>query len=148
MSKKRSQKRIILLYCEWENEKTCATYFKCRYSSNIRIMDGHGGSPKRTVELAIQEKEWFDKIFVWIDTDRPEFSVAEDLAKKYNVCLIKNNQNLEKEINKVIRKNKRSKKMKLELNESLFYERIFNWLTEKEIKKFWEPFYKLIEIFK
>ena len=154
MKSKRKRKTTTLLYCEGDTEEVCAEYLKSLWLKSIDIENWHWGSPLSIIQKAINNSEGYDKIFVWIDTDRLEIEEALMLAWNQNIEVICNSPDFETEILRILRPNIKvknaSKRKYTELypNDSLLKERTYKRFSKKIL---WtiskdSPFNKLKDI--
>lgn len=139
MKSKRKRRITTLLYCEGDTEEVCAMYLKSLWSKSVEIKNWHWGSPLGLIQKAINDSEWYDKICVWMDTDRVEIKDALNLALTHDIDVICNSPDFETEILKILQPNIRVKnaaKRKytdLYPNDSLLNERTYQRFSKKII---------------
>ena len=134
MPRIRKKKITTLLYCEGDTEEICAWYFQSLWSKNIDIKNWYWGSPTQVVQKAINNSEWYDEVFAWIDNDRPEFDAAIKLAKSYNIQVIFNSPDFETEILRILQP-----KLKIKSNAKRRYYDIYpndSLLNQRTYKRF------------
>ncbi len=148
-----------LLYCEWDDECECAKHFRSlcwRWcGKKIYIKNWYGWSPLEIVRKAIVNGEWYDEIYVWIDSDRPETTAALKLAKAKWIIVISNSPNFESDFLKFLGEKPKHVSIKSQLAKKLWKTRLNNPATYhrffpdlQSIPKNFTPFSSLLKVMK
>lgn len=102
IQRRKTVRRTTLIYGEGSDDKCWLDYLKEIFAKNktIKIKNGGGGSPDSVIEKMINDTGFrdYDARVALLDTDRPEFNIAEKLALDNDIHLIPSNGCIELEL--------------------------------------------------
>ncbi len=105
--RKRTVRKTTLMYGEGSDDQCWLNYLKSLFAKEktVKIKNGGGGSPDSVIKRMVGDISFndYDGKIALLDTDRPEFIEAKNLANEHSITLIPSNGCIELELLELLR---------------------------------------------